>query len=70
MFRHILHHPQGSFVSTLKYTVGFKQFPTCFDAYYIILREVLLEHWRTSEASQSLYLQLYKIGAIQFLCHQ
>jgi hypothetical protein len=41
---------------TLKiHTVGFKQFLTCFDARYIILRGVMLEHWRTAKASQSLY---------------
>jgi hypothetical protein len=52
-------------IRTLKiYTIRFKQFPTGFDAYYIILRGVMLEHWRTAESSQSSYLQVYKIVAV------
>jgi hypothetical protein len=34
------------------YTINFKQIPTCFDAYYIVIRGVMLEHWGTAEATQ------------------
>jgi hypothetical protein len=50
--------------------LDFKQFPTCFNARYIILRGVMLEHWGTAKTSQFLYLQVHKIFAIQFLRHQ